>query len=544
MVFLLKAYARDFSAMGELSVGNTSIEVIKSINEVDAVINHGLYGKAWYEIPEYVPYVMEYLRYSTSINYSHRFFDRNTVWKVLGTDIGAWSAIDPSAALVFKQQYLNELMPLNLYISWDIGGLLFHRDGSVYPHYGELVNEMIGQLKTGDIQQKDIASNYSILINWLRETNPSVAANIENNLNSRISALLEGEQISYGRRTANIGNESTSIDNEPVRMLNSNSSCGVLASCSRVLIECKPNNALANLTPRQFRPANARYYQNVLPITGTLAVHSLLVLAATSPLIEVPPSPPKAISVFVVDRIDDPSTNDGPLSTVVDESAQDEPRQPPAPAPAQDKPRLLPPAPVNSESRLPSFASTNNTPKLPPPPANTPKRKSAKKRIHTRNPRPQSSEFTKSTMGESGLVPKGSLEFQAGDNEGKVGDSNVIDPNQPLNLFPSFDQLTRWDQENRYRKKQKPDQVTVSMNTKDVRYAAYVQELRQRVKGVWIYPHQAKKQGFEGRVKVKISIGPDGHLIEAKILRSSGIQSLDDAALEAAHKASPLPPLL
>jgi len=50
------------------------------------------------------------------------------------------------------------------------------------------------------------------------------------------------------------------------------------------------------------------------------------------------------------------------------------------------------------------------------------------------------------------------------------------------------------------------------------------------------YPELAKKAGIEGRVVVKMEIEIDGSVMDAQILRSSGNQNLDEAALSQARK--------
>ena len=57
------------------------------------------------------------------------------------------------------------------------------------------------------------------------------------------------------------------------------------------------------------------------------------------------------------------------------------------------------------------------------------------------------------------------------------------------------------------------------------------------------YPRKALKKGLEGKPKVKVWILKSGEVEKAKIIISSGVTSIDNAALEAAKKSSfyPLP---
>ena len=52
------------------------------------------------------------------------------------------------------------------------------------------------------------------------------------------------------------------------------------------------------------------------------------------------------------------------------------------------------------------------------------------------------------------------------------------------------------------------------------------------------YPYEAKKKGIEGITVVKMLIDTDGSVMDMKVLKSSGNQLLDEAALDAAKKST------
>jgi protein TonB len=56
------------------------------------------------------------------------------------------------------------------------------------------------------------------------------------------------------------------------------------------------------------------------------------------------------------------------------------------------------------------------------------------------------------------------------------------------------------------------------------------------------YPEAARARGEQGTVRLALTIGPSGHVISAKLIRSSGSATLDQAALEMARNASGRPP--
>jgi len=47
------------------------------------------------------------------------------------------------------------------------------------------------------------------------------------------------------------------------------------------------------------------------------------------------------------------------------------------------------------------------------------------------------------------------------------------------------------------------------------------------------YPPSARRQGIEGTVRVRVLVGPDGRVIQALVVKTSGDDSLDAAALKA-----------
>jgi TonB family protein len=51
-----------------------------------------------------------------------------------------------------------------------------------------------------------------------------------------------------------------------------------------------------------------------------------------------------------------------------------------------------------------------------------------------------------------------------------------------------------------------------------------------------VYPEEARSQGLEGEVDVKLVVGTDGRVEEASVLGGSAPQALQNAALESARK--------
>lgn len=72
---------------------------------------------------------------------------------------------------------------------------------------------------------------------------------------------------------------------------------------------------------------------------------------------------------------------------------------------------------------------------------------------------------------------------------------------------------------------------------------AYLAGVRARIEGAKRYPRWARRRGIEGEVAVRFRIGPGGELLGAEVTRSSGMDVLDRAAVEAVEAAAPFPPV-
>lgn len=71
--------------------------------------------------------------------------------------------------------------------------------------------------------------------------------------------------------------------------------------------------------------------------------------------------------------------------------------------------------------------------------------------------------------------------------------------------------------------------------------AYYGQMIEDIVAHAVAYPAEAKEGQLEGIVKIVLLLSSDGQLREVKIKESSGFNSLDEAALDAAQEAAPYP---
>jgi protein TonB len=71
-------------------------------------------------------------------------------------------------------------------------------------------------------------------------------------------------------------------------------------------------------------------------------------------------------------------------------------------------------------------------------------------------------------------------------------------------------------------------------------YKWLADSLHRRIIELRHYPSTARLNGWEGKVVLKVSIRQDGQLKDVEVVKSSGHESLDQAAMEAVRRACPL----
>ncbi len=94
-----------------------------------------------------------------------------------------------------------------------------------------------------------------------------------------------------------------------------------------------------------------------------------------------------------------------------------------------------------------------------------------------------------------------------------------------------------------YEYKNAKREATISISTQSIKYASYLEHIKNKIQNVWVYPIEAARTGQQGKLLVLFSIDKSGDLVRLKLIRSSGYPLLDNAALEAIRDASPFPPL-
>lgn len=83
----------------------------------------------------------------------------------------------------------------------------------------------------------------------------------------------------------------------------------------------------------------------------------------------------------------------------------------------------------------------------------------------------------------------------------------------------------------------------ISLDTKDPRYTDYFDKIRRRIRENWIYPREAGERGIVGQLVIEFAIRKDGWLQAVELKRSSGVEILDQYAMNALKLAQPFPPV-
>jgi len=84
---------------------------------------------------------------------------------------------------------------------------------------------------------------------------------------------------------------------------------------------------------------------------------------------------------------------------------------------------------------------------------------------------------------------------------------------------------------------------TVDIGSADVKYAAYLSEVKKKILRIWKYPAAAYEKNEEGVVVIKLSIDAGGALTQITLVNSSGFDSLDSGTLDVVNAAAPFQPL-
>jgi protein TonB len=90
----------------------------------------------------------------------------------------------------------------------------------------------------------------------------------------------------------------------------------------------------------------------------------------------------------------------------------------------------------------------------------------------------------------------------------------------------------------------RPRRKAISASTREYKYAAYLEAWRRKVEqiGNLNYPEEAKKHKLYGNLILHVAVRSDGSLESVRVLRSSGFDVLDQAAVNIVKLAAPFSP--
>jgi protein TonB len=83
----------------------------------------------------------------------------------------------------------------------------------------------------------------------------------------------------------------------------------------------------------------------------------------------------------------------------------------------------------------------------------------------------------------------------------------------------------------------------IPLDTPEPRYQDYFNKIRERIKSKWVYPREAGERGIEGELLIEFHITKDGRLDYIALRQSSGVEILDNYAMNAVRFAEPFPPV-
>ncbi len=90
----------------------------------------------------------------------------------------------------------------------------------------------------------------------------------------------------------------------------------------------------------------------------------------------------------------------------------------------------------------------------------------------------------------------------------------------------------------------RPKRKFISANTREYKYAAYMEAWRAKVErvGNLNYPEEARRRKISGDLVLDVALNPDGKINQITVRRSSGHEVLDEAAIRIVELAAPYAP--
>lgn len=99
------------------------------------------------------------------------------------------------------------------------------------------------------------------------------------------------------------------------------------------------------------------------------------------------------------------------------------------------------------------------------------------------------------------------------------------------------------EKELREREAQGKKMKSLTFDTENYKFLIYNKRLKERIESIWIYPHEEASKGIYGDLIIRFTIKKNGTLGAVELVRTSGYQNLDTAAMKALKDGEPYWPL-
>jgi protein TonB len=148
-----------------------------------------------------------------------------------------------------------------------------------------------------------------------------------------------------------------------------------------------------------------------------------------------------------------------------------------------------------------------------------------------------------------GAIPKGGKAGTKAEKRGGTGMEKSPEPGISGHgkSFDLFDRGVTEDIARKDTEGTKPEEggkdSPITMDTKNYLYRGYLSMLRQKIESIWVYPPEAAAKGIYGDLQIQFTIRKDGTLGAVELVRTSGYQMLDAAAIKALKDGAPYWPL-
>jgi len=288
--------------------------------------------------------------------------------------------------------------------------------------------------------------------------------------------------------------------------------------------------------PRPPRPGWRRRQSYAMPVALGIALmaHTLLILGVGFRLPEPRSLPPSSLEVMVV-------TQPGPAPAEQDPDAvpsqHDRAGETRVPLPELDQP--LPAVVAEAIEALQPETATDPPAEVPPEPVPAP---------------PVEDDVALPPEPEPAPEP---LDPEPPDQEPPVPDTLIADE-APAAIAPppisaaqilasrsaEISRLTASIDQKRQAYASRARRKAISTATREYRYASYMEAWRRKVEriGNLNYPQEARRQGLFGNLILHVAVRADGSLEGVRVIRSSGHQLLDEAAINIVELAAPFAP--